>query len=183
MNSRLPKMGMLMLLIAMVGVLAGFDGCNQNGTATVNFEQIGACNGYLDGGSLVSAGPNAAFVLFKVHDLDNRQGKVNFNFDPARMFVNSSTPRAYMSSTLSLATTLGVFRLIATNVPQSQDTGLDGYAVTTVSTANANGAVEANNTSYFLSYETQATDPGVVLSKKDPSRTSWPLTENCLALH
>lgn len=154
---------------------------NPNGTAVVNFTQVGACNGWNDGTTLHSAGPNAAYVVFKVHNIDNSQGKVDFAFDPSKMYVNT-TSHPHMDSSLSLAHFIGVFQLIPTSIPKGQVVGLDGFSVTIVQTANSNGSVEANQTSYFLGYDTSSTDPGIILTKLNSSQTSWPNTENCLAI-
>jgi hypothetical protein len=167
----------LLPLIATLLLLCGFDSCS-NGTATIDFKQVGACNGWDDGVTLHSAGPNAAYVVFKVHSIDNTQGKVNFAFDPAKMAVNVST-HPHMDSSLSLASYIGVFELVPTTIPKGNLVGLDGYSVTIVPTANSNGAVEANQTSYFLTYDTGTSDPGILFSKENSSQTSWPLTEDC----
>jgi hypothetical protein len=163
---------------------SGCSGCNTatpNGTATIDFKQVGACNGYTDAGVLHNAGPNAAFVVFKVHTIDNSAGKVNFAFDPAKMAVNTGS-KPHMDSSLSLATLVGVLKLIPTTVLQGKVVGLDGFAVTTVSTANANGAIEANQTSYSLIYDTGSADPGILFAKENPGQTSWPVTANCTAI-
>ncbi|HEV7552935.1 MAG TPA: hypothetical protein VGP65_14715, partial [Candidatus Angelobacter sp.] len=87
-----------------------------------------------------------------------------------------------MDSSLSLATLVGVLKLIPTTVLQGKVVGLDGFAVTTVSTANANGAIEANQTSYSLIYDTGSADPGILFAKENPGQTSWPVTANCTAI-
>jgi hypothetical protein len=48
-----------------------------------------------------------------------------------------------------------------------------------VTTTNSDGAVEANQTAYFLQYERQPGDPQITLVKSEAARTSWPLTRDC----
>jgi hypothetical protein len=48
-----------------------------------------------------------------------------------------------------------------------------------VSTGTADGAVEANQTSYFLHYDRQPTDPQITLVKSNAPTTSFPLTQDC----
>lgn len=173
-----------LIAVSILAVLFGTSGCSgcntatPNGTATIDFKQVGACNGWIDAGVTHSAGPNAAYVVFKVHTIDNNAGKVNFAFDPAKMAVNSGS-KPHMDSSLSLATFVGVLQLIPTTVLQGKLVGLDGFAVAVVSTANANGAVEANQTSYNLLYDTGSADPGILFAKENPGQTSWPLTTDC----
>ena len=158
---RIRTLNLLVLSLAGV-VLSGLSSCNPKGTATITFHQVGSCNGWNDGTSLYSAGPNAAYVVFKVHSIDNTQGKVNFAFDPAKMWVNAGSPKPHMDPNLSLAKFMGVFALVPTNIPQGKTVGLDGFSVAVVQTANANGAVEANQTTYSLGYDTGSSDPGVL---------------------
>jgi hypothetical protein len=180
MRRLLKGVGAMLPVVLALLLLCGFDACS-NGTATISFKQVGACNGWNDGSSLYSAGPNAAYVVFKVHSIDNTQGKVNFAFDPAKTAVGVSS-RPHMDSGLSLAHHMGVLQLVATSIPKGTLVGLDGFSVAVVPTANPNGAVEANQTSYFLTYDTGASDPGVIFSKENPSQTSWPLTLDCTTI-
>ena len=176
-----------LIAVSILAVLFGASGCSgcntatPNGTATIDFKQVGACNGWNDGSVLHSAGPNAAYVVFKVHTIDNKAGKVNFAFDPAKMAVNTG-PKPHMDSGLSLASFVGVLQLIPTTIPQGKLVGLDGFAVATVPTATASGAVEANQTSYSLIYDTGSSDPGILFTKENPGQTSWPLTTDCKAI-
>jgi hypothetical protein len=166
-----------------IGCISGFDGCIKNGTATITYHQVGSCNGWNDGTTLWSAGPNAAYVVFKVHTIDNTQGTVDFNFDPAKMTVfNGGSPRPHIDPGLSLAKFMGVFALVPTTVSKGTLLGLDGFAVAIVQTTNPNGAVEANQTTYSLSYDTGAADPGILYAT---DQTWVPLpkpTEDCTTI-
>lgn len=71
---------------------------------------------------------------------------------------------------------------IPVTVLKGQIMGINGLTVTVVSTSAANGASEANNTSDMLSYNAGAGDPGIFLTKRNLSQTSWPQTDNCRAI-
>ena len=181
----------LVLVLAAAPLL--MCGCNTPGTpqdtVTITYEQVGSCNGYQQttgpGGSgpqtMVSPGPNAAFATFRVVTIDNSKSSQDFNFEPTRLFINQ-TPKAFMSSSLSLTRDLGVFAAVPVTVAKGKSQGNNGITVTVVPTVAANGASEANNTSYFLLYDTPTPSLGVVLVKKNPSQTSWAQTDNCLAI-
>ncbi|MEK6262483.1 MAG: hypothetical protein AABP62_28120 [Planctomycetota bacterium] len=175
-----------------LSLLAGLllTGCPPGGTQdviTITYDQVGACNGYEQtsgpGGSgphqAVNAGPNAAFVAFRIVSFDNSKSSKDFNFDPDRLFINLSE-RHFMDSNLSLARDLGVFTAAPTTIPKGKIMGNNGITVTTVPTNSANGASEANNTNYFLLYDSPS--GGVVLVKGDPNRVTWPQTDNCRAI-
>jgi hypothetical protein len=164
---------------ALLPLLLLATACPRNQSlVSVNYSQLGACNGYQDGDTVVSAGPNAAFVVFRVSNVDATQSTQDFSFNPTLLYVNP--PPTYVDDNLSLAKRLGI--IPPTVVPHGQVVGINGFAVTTVSTVNPNGAVEANQTSYFFDYKTGASDPSVLLTKQNPKQTTWPLTENCLAI-
>ena len=157
-------------------------GCTPtNGSATINFTQVGACNGWNDGQTLHSAGPNAAYVVFKVHSIDNTQGKVDFNFDPSKMAVNTGS-QPHIDSSISLMTFMNKLALAPTTIPQGKLVGLDGFAVAIVQTSNPDGSKEANNTSYNLAYTGNSADPGITFVKLNGSQTSWPNTEDCTTI-
>lgn len=158
-------------------------GCpNPNGTVTIRYEQLGACNGYKEGNNIVSAGPTAAYVLFKINSLDNTNGKVNFAYDPARLFVDSLNAKPSVSLTSALTQKIGVLATTAINVPAGQNLGHDGYAVVIVPTANSpDPQIEANQTNYKLAYDTPSGSPGVLFDKKDPSKTQYQGAQDCLS--
>lgn len=155
----------------------------------VTYDQVGSCNGYNQttgpGGSgpqhSVNAGPNAAMVAFRAVNIDNSHNSRDYNFDPSRFFINQE-PRAFISTSLSMAKDLGVFAAVPKVVPRGTVEGNNGIMVTTVSTVAANGASEANNTNYFLIYDSKPGDPIVMLVKRNAGQTSFPQTDNCLAI-
>ncbi|MGB7201395.1 MAG: hypothetical protein WBD16_03905 [Pyrinomonadaceae bacterium] len=155
---------------------------NPNGSATIRFEQLGACNGYKDGVNVISAGPNAAFVLFKINNIDNRNGTVNFSYDPAKLCISSSSPAACVSSNLSLVLKIGKLGTTSTTVSAGTDLPQNGYAVIAVPTsASPDPQVEANKVNYFLTYATGSGDPGVLLDKKNSSQTQYQGAQDCLS--
>lgn len=169
----------LITLLSLV-LLAGCP--NSNGTATIRYEQLGACNGYKDGNTVVSAGPNAAFVLFKINNIDNRNGKINFSYDPTKLCISSSSPAACVSTTLSLAQKIGVLGTTATTVSAGTDLQHNGYAVVAVATGNSpDPQQEANTVNYFLTYATGTGDPGILLDKKNSSQTQYQGAQDCLS--
>jgi hypothetical protein len=159
-----------------------FSNCNStpsNDIVTINYEQIGACNGFNSASGLTSAGPKAAFVVFRVSSIENKGSAArDFTFDPNLLFINGSSPRAYASTRLNLAQ-INPFAAKSRFVAKGTTETLNGAVIAVASTAAVDGASEANNTSYFLAYETPSGGQGVVLVKKDPSRTSWPSTPDC----
>ncbi len=156
-------------------------GCSSssNPVVTITYKQVGACNGYETSNGGVSVGPNAAYVIFAVDTIDNSQSSQDFAFDPTHLFVNLGGQHVHIDTSLSLAhDILGTFTLVPTTIPAGKTVTLDGFAPVVVTTVAANGASEANKTSYFL-----LSDPspnfGFILVKSNPSQTSWPDTENC----
>lgn len=168
-------------LLATVGVAAALSGCPNpsqnpaNSLATIQFEQVGACSGYVDGNTTTSAGPNAAYVVFKVLGIDNSEDPRSFAFDPSRMSIEVSL--AHFDNTIRLASLAAVPLLQPTVIPAKQATSLNRYAFFVVTTDDANGAVGANSTNYMLRYSRQDADPFVSFTKTPP--TSWPVTANC----
>ena len=154
-----------------------------NGVVLVNFRQVGACNGWVQGNVAHSVGPNAAYVVFQLTGVDASQGTVDFALDPAKLYVNvDGHQHSDAPITGFLTSFLGVSAVAPVTIPKGQVVSMAGYDVVVVPTVQSNGAVEANQTSYFLLHDTGAADPGVVLVKADPKRTSWPLTEDCGAI-
>ncbi len=177
MNKKLRVYATHLIALPLVAIISGCP--DSNGTATIRYEQLGACNGYVDGTTAVSAGPDAAYVLFKIIDIDNKNGKVNFPYDPTKLFVPSNS---HVSTTLSLASKIGVLGTTSTNVSAGTDLPHNGYAVVVVPTTHSSDPqIEANATNYFLSYQTGSGDPGVLLDKKNSSQTTYNGAQNCLS--
>jgi hypothetical protein len=172
---------MLVAVVLSVSVTS-LIACGPN-KATINYAQIGACNGYMNTtNNLVSAGANAAFVVFRVDSLDNTGSSIAFNFDPSLMWVNGTSPHAHMNPNLTLASTIGVLMAPASSVPAKQLTQVHGFAVATVSTSSGDPATQANHVNYLLAYDTSSSDPNVFLAKENSSQTSYNGNDNCLQM-
>ncbi|MFM0385876.1 hypothetical protein [Paraburkholderia dipogonis] len=181
-TSRLHSLSLLVFLTLSITLLAGCaPGGGVGPLATIKYHQVGACNGYQQGSGVVSVGPNAAYVAFKIEAVDNTQPAVDFHFDPSRLFISQST-RHFVDPSLMFAQDLGVFGTVPVTVPHGTTVGLDGFSIVVVSTSNANGSAEANQTAYSLFYDTQSTDPGVLMDKTNATQTVWPQTDNCRAI-
>jgi len=177
------------MLYSLMALLSTAATCTPTQSpVTITYEQVGACNGYQQtsgpGGpqNTISAGPKAAFVAFRVVTLDNSKSATDFTFDPEKMFVIGTSPMEHVSTSLSLARDLGVFAAIPVTVPAGKNQGNNGIAVITVSTSAANGASEANNTNYLLSYVTPA-GQSVFLEKRNVNQTTFPQTDDCRGIH
>lgn len=172
------------LRLAIPAALVFLAGCpsGSNGTVTIRYEQLGACNGYRDGNNVVSAGPSAAYVLFRISEIDNRNGKTGFQYDPAKVFVNGSQPRAHVDTSLMLAQKIGKLGTSPATVSAGQHLAHNGYAVAVVATAaSPDPQLEANATNYFLAYEPGSNGPGVLLDKKNSGQTQYSGAQDCLS--
>jgi choice-of-anchor A domain-containing protein len=147
---------------------------------TITYHQTGACNGFVDSSGGHSAGPNQAYVIFGIERIDNSGGP-SFAFDPANLYVQQASRHFFDSSLSIYSGVLGPFAAVPTNLTAGQNLGFNPTAqgALVVSTTATDGASEANNTAYFLSYNRKLNDPPVNLVKSDASRTSWPYTPDC----
>jgi hypothetical protein len=165
--------------MAVIALGAGAMGCTAHDIVTINYEQIGACNGFNDGQTATTAGANAAYVVFRVSSVDNKDTNArDFDFDPNQLFVNSQAPRAYTRTTLRLAQ-LNPFYATARHVAAQTSESINGAVIAVVSTTAADGASEANNHAYTLLYEGVANGQGMIMQKKDPGRSAWPQISDC----
>jgi hypothetical protein len=166
-------------------IITLLTGCAPGGgvgpLATIKYHQVGACNGYVQGNNAVAAGPNSAYVVFKIEAIDNSQPSIDFHFDPERLYINQST-RRFVSTSLTFARDLGVIGIVPVTVPHGNNRGINGFAVVIVSTSTANGSAEAHQTSYSLLYDTQSSDPGIFMDKTNATQTTWPQTDGCRAM-
>jgi hypothetical protein len=148
----------------------------------IKYHQVGACNGYVPpGGSLEAVGPNQAYVFFAIESIDNSLGTTSFAFDPAHLFVQQAA-KVYFDSGLSVyADIFKTSAVVATTVAAGATKNFGpNFGALVVSTTNADGSTEANATHYPLFYDAQASDPPLTTLDTNPSRTSWPNTQNCL---
>jgi hypothetical protein len=150
--------------------------------AVVSYRQVGACNGYTAGNRVVSAGPNQAYVIFKVETVDATKVNGPVTFDPSQLYVQQDTPH-FVDSSLLLARDLNLPQATLVSVPAGTQAPINKFAIAVLSTVNADGAVEANQTNYFLLAKPQGSGPGTLMSKTNATQTSWPLTQDCRAIN
>ena len=146
----------------------------------IMYHQTGACNSWVIPPG-VSAGPNAAYVIFGIERIDNSLGTTTFNFDPDRVFVQQTGPRKFDSNLQLYPNVLGPFAVTTQTLAPGVNRGfaVSAQGATIVTTTTLDGAIEANQTAYFLQYDRQPTDPQITFVKSDATRTSWPLTQDC----
>ncbi len=193
-----PHHSSLLFVVASCVALSGcyISGISPVGTASISYRQVGACNGY----GAAAGRPNQAYVIFKIEAVDNSKGNVDLKFYPTRIYVRQSveqTPEQqgggwnstaaarlrFVSEDTKFLSDLGAPGLAAKSFPHNIKTELNGFVVIPVETANANGAAEANQTSYALSYDVTPVegeaDPLVTFAKTNADQTTWPATANC----
>jgi hypothetical protein len=148
---------------------------------TITYHQVGGCNGFATSSGVTSVGPNAAYVIFGIESIDNSGGNASFAFNPTKVFVQQASPDFFDPTLMLYADILGPFAAGPTTVAAGQDLkfSVSAYGAAVVSTTNSDGAIEADQTSYFLSYNRAPSDPPVLFVKSDATQTSWPLTEDC----
>lgn len=176
MANRRQGLAVVLLVMALPLLAAACDAPHD--VVTIRYEQIGACNGFSAGSGATSAGPKAAYAVFRVSTIENTDtAPRTFEFNPNKLFVNVN-PRAYTSTQLNLAQ-LNPFYATSRTVAAGTTEALNGAVIAVVETVDQNGASEANNTSYFLLYDGGSGGQGVTLIKANPEQTSWPQIEDC----
>jgi len=154
---------------------------------TIHYRQVGACNGYNGPYGLVSAGTKFAYVIFRIESIDNSLGSTKFAFDPANLYYQQARQDFFDPGLGLYKDVLSPDTAAPTSVPAGDDRKFPVRALgaLVVTTKNANGAIEANETSYFLLYDRQPGDLPVKLVKSDAKQTEWANTEDCkkISLH
>jgi len=165
-------------LTTVVAVLATLA-CDPKGdVVTVHYKQLGACNGFNNGGGVTSAGPNAAYVAFRVSTVDNKdKAPRDFTFEPNRAFVDV-TPAAFTNTKLNLAQ-FNPFYATSRFVAKGTSETINGAVIAVVPTGAADGASEANQTAYTLRYDVPAGGQGVFMAKDNSSQTTFPPHTDC----
>jgi hypothetical protein len=181
--------------------LVALSGCEPGpagSTVTVNYSQVGACNGYASGSGISAKRPNSAFVVFEIESFDTTKSGVDFRFVPSRLFVNLDPEKEtwgsslvagkyYASSDKRFAEPLGVPPIEPVKAPARGTTELHRLAFIAVQTTGANGAADANKISYHLFYDPETgkegvgsiPDPHVEFVKTNETRTVWPEIDDC----
>jgi hypothetical protein len=165
-----------------LGAAICLNGCtNGNGTATITFNQVAACNKWYEGpGETYDAGPNQAYLLLKVTSIDNTAGKVDFHWDPTKMYINSGSHPHFDTSTALNSQLLyqkaAMMNSLTVQAGNKNGPDLRQFGFFVVQTANVNGAYEANQTTYYPSYDTDPSGPGVIF-QANPQWTPLPPQE------
>ncbi|MHB8595861.1 MAG: hypothetical protein ACYDER_03520 [Ktedonobacteraceae bacterium] len=174
-----------LLTILLIAVASGLflTGCNADpsGIVTITYKQVGACNGYVNGNEAYNAGPNAAYVIFAVQQIDNSSGTQDFAFDPNKLLISGRSSNQHIDTNLSLVQLLAPRALVPTTIPKGNVVPIDGFGVAVVTTSAVNGASEANKTSYDLTMPASG-GFGFLFIKSNNSQSSWPDTENCRSI-
>jgi hypothetical protein len=173
---RQPALAIALVAISLPLIAAECEPAHD--VVTIRYEQVGACNGFSSGTGATSAGPKAAYVVFRISTVENTDSAARtFDFDPNKLFINAD-PRAYASTQLNLAQ-LNPFYAPSRTVAAGATESLNGAVIAIVSTVADNGASEANTTAYALLYDGGPGSQGVTLIKANPNKTSWPQIEDC----
>ena len=156
-------------------------GCSP--IATLSYKQLGACDDFSP--DTLQAGPNKAFVFFRMDSLDNSGNGTPATLNPFDLSVPSLVTSTGEGKIDQLWTTEWASALQGppagtVTVPPNTVQPLIGWGVMLVSTSTSDGAVEANTTSYFL---VGGAGSGILPTKEDPTRTSWPYTRDCPSIN
>ena len=143
--------------------------------AVIQYRQIGACNS----GGDVTAGDNAAFVLFQITGINN-ESSTQFAFDPTKLYVTGAGQQK-LSTAAPILSLLNTGAAPAKTVPAGQQASFppEAFGVVTVATGAKDGAMEANQARYFLNYNSGSNDPPVLFERLNLARTIWPYTPDC----
>ena len=170
----------LPLVLTTLGLLLA-GGCTRDEAVHIRYEQIGACNGFRHAAGTSAAGPNAAYAIFKITAVTNTgKDARDFVFEPDRLFVNLS-PRVQASTRLQLAQ-LNPFSVFSMTVAKGTTATPNGSVFAVVPTADADGAKEAAQTSYFLLYDTPSGGQPVFVDKTNVNQTNWAYTPDCTSV-
>ena len=163
-------------------LLTLWPGCDPPvGAVTVNFSQIGGCNGWMStSNTFVGPGGDAAFVVFKLHNIDNTKGQADFTLSPDRIYVGDESQKPIGNSGLLQLTGLKAFQ--ETTVPKGQVATLESYAVFRVVTSDSDPATEATQTTWYPRMVMASGDPSIVFVKSDPPEPGTPVVQDCLKL-
>lgn len=162
-----------------IGIVAALlAGCDNASPALITYEQRGACNGFASSGVTTSAGPRRAYVVFHISTVSNKGSKpVDFNFDPARLYVDQTNPSAFADPNSQLAGA-NPFIVPARLVKAGTTETFNGAVVVIVSTQEDDGARQASQTKYNLLYSAVG-KPGAQTQDATPGITRWTYTPNC----
>jgi hypothetical protein len=150
----------------------------------VDYHQVGACDSDPTNPGAETAGPFAAYVIFGIEHIENDES-ASFTVDPDAIFVQRGPLHSSFDTNLSLYHDL-FFPSGYVGTPvgagQSISFSFGAFGAAIVSTLTSDGAVQANEVSYFLDYQPQLTDPPVEFRKSNPSQFTFPYTPDCTTI-
>jgi hypothetical protein len=148
--------------------------------ATIHWHKVGACNGGVsqtgDPSQSYNAGPNQAYVIFAIENVDNRGVSQAWTLDATKFHVGSAS---FDPSLMIYSAKLGPFALGTFPIPANVVTAFFGnaYGALVVSTVATDGASEADTESYSLLYTPAAGAPGVIMVQGPVASMAY--TPNC----
>jgi hypothetical protein len=177
---RWVRVGLVVLL-----PLAGATACNSTTVAaTVNYMQIGACNGGFKGpdGSTKAPGSGRAFVVFRVTTVVNpANGAGNFTFDPELLYLKENPAlHAVGYYTLGWKNPRAVEKRPVK--PGTTETFNGTVTIEVEASGPKDGATNVQNNSYFLLYDTPPGAQGVAANRTNASQTAWSYTNLCATI-
>ena len=153
-------------------------------TVTVTYEQVGACNGFIDindPNDLVSAGPGFAFVFFGITSIDN-EGTTPFTVQLANMFVPPDTFASDLGSQLAESVYAPFAEPTSETLTAGGSVQFQVDAIVGMATVPSTSSTTVG--SFLLNYsvnpgDPSATNPQVVFVKSNSATTSFAITPDC----
>jgi hypothetical protein len=194
------------------GVLAALlSGCTDNSTpVSIDYRQIGFCDTYTTAGGVRAAKPNEAYVVYKIEAVDNAKRNTDFNFVPARLYVDpgewgtEKTPwkskpgdaqdwfyqrdrRRYVFNDTGFTQAVGVHALTPEVISPAVRQETAGFAIVDVPAPGQGRSLE--QISFKLSYDSQErngesipADPPIILNSTNGGQAAWPHPASCQEL-
>jgi hypothetical protein len=151
----------------------------------IRYRQIGACTYFTNGNDTISLGPNAAYVIFAIDEI-NSSDPNTFAFSPADLFIQHDPIQNFFVSASDpiVPDIFGPLAAMAATVPPNGLVAFlpAGFGAGILATITTDGAVQANENGYFLNYSDNSASsplPAINLVKSNASQTSYPLTDDC----
>jgi hypothetical protein len=115
--------------------------------------------------------------VFRIATVDNTaSGSSDVLFDPELLYVNQN-PRSYAKGYYALGWKHP--RTVDKRTVKAGTSATFNGTVTVEVQAGGDGAAVAQNTSYFLLYDTPTGAQGVAAAKTNSAQTSWNYTNDC----
>src|SRR5271170_146068 len=96
-------------------------------TTVIKYHQVGACNGGSTDDGEYNAGPNQAYVVFAIEEIDNSQNPNAFAYDPSNIYVTGNPNQAFDSNLSIYQYLLGPFATAPLTVNAQAAIGFNPY--------------------------------------------------------